>query len=274
MGTAFRRAAGILFVDESGQLQAPWDGRPFEFGALGGLSIPDHQVHHEALTQLLRKIRRRLFGDPDSKGEIKAQMLDMDIYDLVAREVRERWILVNPTLPITLETPLEFQRAFEHLLQAGNLNREKLHGDKNLDLRLDFLVRQYREALERYPVYMALLFHLYRETARWFRKNGILPQLKVWLDDKLPRTSQELADFWGRFAIYTEYPEVYGRRLGEVLGVDPSPDFTCQVSSDSEVDGLVIADAIAYATGKVARNDDPGGLYRRALDRMNSEKPW
>ena len=268
----FRKEKGMLFVDESGQLQAPWQQGQPEFGVVAGLIVPDRDEDRTALRELVRQLRLRVFGNPDDPRDIKARMLKESDYDLIAREVRNRWVFGHPIIEITSEDLADLNRTFSSLpidilsSQMGPLDQ--------YDLRLSSLIRQYERALSSHTIYLALLFRLYRETARWFRKNSIQPLLRTWLDDKLPRQDRELLNFLGRFAIYSEFPEIYGERLSEVLGLAPSMDFECSVSSDRETDGLVIADAIAYATSRVARDDDPGGRYKRAIDRMNVDLPW
>lgn len=268
-----RREAGLLFVDESGQLQAPWDGRPHEVGVVAGLLIPDTLRDRKALSALLGQLRQRVFGNPNSRDEIKAGMLDANAYDLIAREVRERWVFGFPSLQINEQAVKDLKATFRTLTLAVDEGRGKLRGGKQLDLRISFLERQYSSAVDQHPIYMALLFTLYRDTARWFRRNGILPRLDVRLDDKLRRADRELHNFFGRLSIWTEYPEIYGNRLGALLGVDPSNDFRCEVTSDAEEEGLVVADAIAYAVSMVRRGEDRNGMYQRVLDVMNVERP-
>jgi hypothetical protein len=269
----FRRETGLLFIDESGQLQAPWDGRPHEIGVVAGLLMPDTQRDRDAIAHLVSQLRQRVFGTPDCREDIKAKMLDSAAYGLIAREIRERWVVGYPSLEITQQAVNDLKSTFDVLESTVGESRRKLGNGKALDIRLDFLRRQYSTAVEQHPIYMSLLFSLYRDTARWFRKNGILPGLTVWLDDKLRRADKELHNFFGRFATWTEYPEVFGKRLGALLGIDPSADFTCNVSSDSEQDGLVIADAIAFAVSMVRRGEDHDGMYQRAMDIMNIDIP-
>ena len=271
----FRLEPGLLYVDESGQLHPPRKEGEKEFGVVAGVLAPDSKEQLDALRSLVRELRRRLFGDPEALQDLNGEFLGVEEYDLIAREVRERWVLGYPTLEITNEVVDDFRATFDSFFSGPeDLLRRNLGPTDRRDLRLNFLERQYREAIQKHPTYMALLFKFYRDSARWFRKNGILPRLKVWLDDKIPRGDKELVDFFGRFAFYTEFPEIYSKRLGEVVGLDASPDFNCWVSSDREIDGLVIADAIAYAAGVVARGADVDGVYKRALDRMNCDLPW
>jgi hypothetical protein len=268
----FRIEPGLLYVDESGLLQAP-QGRPSEIGTLGGLLMPDHRREHEALASLLRDIRKNMFGDANSRREIKAKKLGPGNYKLIADVVRQRWVVGYPSLAYTTPDLEDLRQTFKVLLEGEGLGRERLGPVKAMDLRLDFLTRQFEKDSVTFPVYMALLFKLYRDIAQWFRKNQILPKLTVWLDDKIPRAHTELLEFLGRFSIYTEFPEVFSNRLGELLGVDPSPFFTCRVGSDADLDGLVVADAIAYAARRVARGKYKDLFFKKILDRMNTDVP-
>ena len=147
----------------------------------------------------------------------------------------------------------------------------RLGGTKRLALEAHSLCTQIENARDKFPVYTAVLFSLYQLIAQWFRKEMILPVVRAFLDEKLPKAHRELHNFLGRLAFYTEFPEHYAGRLGEILGTDPSRGFCGTVSTDDEIDGLVIADAVAYVVGMVERGQDPDGRFHRILDSMKRE---
>ncbi len=106
---------GVFFVDESGQLRAPRDGQP-EIGVIASLVIPDTEEHHRALGQLVRELRRRVLGDPDSNRTLKAKLIDRESYCLLASEIRKRWVYGHKTLAIQDDTPDGFRTAFRTLV--------------------------------------------------------------------------------------------------------------------------------------------------------------
>jgi hypothetical protein len=263
----YRIEPAWIFVDESGQLRA----REGEVGVIANVGLPANDVQRRALHDLVTTIRGRVAARPDPPKRVKAKHLTDDDYGLIADAIRERWVFGHLALPVEATTEAQLRKTWEFARHAWSEKRKDLRAFNQMDLTLDFTERQFDAASDQEAIYLALLFSLFRSSAQWFHGNGILPVVRAYLDEKLPRTSTELVNFMLRLPFFTTFPKVFENRLGELMGVVPSR-YECEVSTDDEQEGLVVADAIAYAASRVARKDDPTGMYQRALDRMSVEK--
>lgn len=259
----FRPESGVLYVDESGQMRAPFPGAPPEFPLLGGLLIPNNARESTALRTLVARIQERLASLKGPGAHFKEARHDPTALDWIAGDVHDRWCLAHPAVEV--QGAEDFAGVVEAMPSLIEQTRRNLRGERKYDLRLDFLSRRWAMRGPLYRIYLVVLFHLLRETARWFRSNGIVPRLSLVLDEKLRPEDEDLLTFWLRLALMTEFPEVYAHRLGSVLGVDPCPEFSCRVSTDDAEDGLKIADVIAYAKRRVLLGTDDHGVYSRFL---------
>jgi hypothetical protein len=258
----------VIYFDESGQLRA----RPGQVGVVANLCVPANGVQLRALRDLVATIKQRVLSRANPPKRVKAKHLTEEDYALVADAIRERWVFGHLALTVEETTQARFRETWAFARQTWSEKRRELGSLAEMDLRLDMTERQFDAVSEREALYLALLFSLLRSAAQWFHDNKILPVVRAYLDEKLPRTSTELLGYMLRLPFFTTFPEVFEGRLGELMGAVPTPGYACEVSTDDEQDGLVIADAIAYAASRVARKDDPNGMYLRVLDRMNAER--
>lgn len=266
----FQSIPAMLFIDESGQFRTPQEGEPPEVGVVAGFGLPDTQSHRERLAALVARLRQIVHGADNRGLPIKGRMLTQECWERVGAEMRNGWFFGHLPMRYGLGDMQPVQGALGALALAVDIKRADLRGGKRLDARLDFLRQQCTSATHRHPVYLMLLINFYLKVGQWFRAQGLVPQLRVWLDRKLLTTDRELVGFLGRLGIWTTYPEIYSNRLGGMLGVDPQADMACNVSGDEHHDGLIVADAVAYASGRLSRGDDKDGFFRRALGAMST----
>lgn len=247
----FQPVRGLVYVDESGQIFPPRPGQPNEVGLLAAFVVSDTRRNRESVATAASRVAQSPKNAPPD-----------DVLRAVADLVRDRGYVVIEKVELAEHDRGHFEGTLQVLGSSFRQKRKDL-GQKGLDLRLDFIERQYRDEARRCPAYMATLVVLFQRMAKWFRAQGMAPALSVVLDAKLPPTAKELVEFLLRFGVCMEFPELYADRLGAVMGVDPLPELACRVGTDDRDDGLRIAHVIAYAHGKTLRGQDPDGRMAR-----------
>jgi hypothetical protein len=263
----FRREKAVVFVDESGSFRSAHG----ETATMAAVTLPDTPEQLAKLRDLVQQLRVRFPECVDPKGRVKGKLLPEPAFVLIADDIRERWVWNHCEIPLAASTSTDFAKTFG--VMRASLPKGNLGLLEQFDLHVASLERELESASEKFSVHLGLYFAVLRLTAQWFQQNSILPSVRVYFDEKLPRTAQHLADFLVRFTFGVTFDEVYRDRLGELLGTSPCHELRGEVSTDDEQDGIVIADAVAYAAGRVARGDDATGFYGRLLSRMNSAQP-
>jgi hypothetical protein len=264
----FQPKPGILYLDESGQMNANRnDPEAIEPQVIGGVMIPDSENDRTILRVLVSDLRRRIHGSELSPKTIKAKHLTAEHRRFVADSFSPDWIVSTRVAAVNAKAVSDARDA---LLEYGDgaISSVKT-AVAELGVDVGPLEEQFRTEVRRNPIYVWLLANVYWHVAKWFRPKAIRPRLTVYLDEKIPREYHALLQFIGRAFIYDEFPEVYrGRKLLELFG--DSKDFNCAVGSDDEIDGLILADIIANAAGRVARGDDPDGSFGRLVTPVTS----
>lgn len=247
-----------------GQFRVPGCAGEPECAVLGGVIVPETAASRGPIAGLVGQIRA-LANQP--VGTIKAKDLPLAAYDLLAAEfTRRHWCVIRQGMWITRTDALIVNETLADLVVAVERMVLKLAPNNRRDLRVELLLRQLVGSMDRHPIYAGLLFQLLQRVGQEARRQGRVPRLTVWLDDRLRRTDTELVAFLGKAAVWGFFPERYKEKLGALLGAVYSDEFLCAVRSDDGVDGLILADMVAFGASAIAR-ERPG--FRQIADAMN-----
>lgn len=249
---------GVVYVDESGQFRSPRGGGA-ERPLVAAVVVRDTLANRRRIAAVAGELRGR-------RGtEVKGSALEGADYATVTGLVSDVGYLAWSGVEYAGDEdhPTHCRRRLRELAETIDLLATRVR-------RPDVLpaIRRTREQLAHadstnIAAYVVQLAHLLRMTAVWFRRNRILPDLRVVLDQRLPLEDLDLAMFLVRWSVADTFPEIYGTRVSAIW--EPSVRNACRVSTDLECDGLLLADALAYACGRVARHDDDTGKYSAIL---------
>lgn len=251
--------AGLVYVDESGQFRSPRRGGDAERPLVAALAVRDTRANRRRIAGVAGELRAR-------RGpEVKGAALEAEDYAAVTRLVSDVGYLTWSGVEYAGDEdhPTHCRRLLRELAETIDLLATRVRRPEVLPA-----IRRTRDQLAHADStniagYVVQLSHLLRMTALWFRRNRIFPDLQVVLDQRLPLEDLELATFLVRWSVADTFPEIYATRLSAIW--EPSVRNACRVSRDLECDGLVLADALAYACGRVARHDDGAGRFSAIL---------
>ena len=265
----------LMLVDESGRLRAPAPGAPNEVGVLGALIVPAYPHDLGELRDMVRRLKKGVLGNPDSPEVVKAGMCGEGDLRVLAASIKHQydWLLAFTSTTYSAADAEKFRDTIRDLgkglsnAQEAKPNAAGHPGGLNHELVATALRRveaAYERLAERDPVYAVLLFRLLVDATERLRADGILPLFEAHLDER-PRAEGEAVNILARFAVYTQYPEVYSKRIGELVGLEPTRGFTGHFTSDDVQAGLIVADILAGAKSRVLRGDDPDGRWGRFM---------
>ena len=254
-----------MFVDESGQFRRPHEGAPPEHGLVVGVLFRDTPGNRARLADVVRALRLR------HGRRVKGSKLDDGDYASICALVAD----VGYLAPIGVHFDrqhgeacaamlVDLVREFEHLPQRTARDVLILAAMRRTQLELESAVGR------NLGTYLVQLVFMIRQVAAWFRAEGIFPDMDVTLDEKLVASDRDLIAFVPRLAVATVFPELYENRLSAIWA-ERGPT-SGVVSTDELSDGLVIADALAYAYGRVQRGQDASGLFASRIAACTRER--
>jgi hypothetical protein len=257
-----RRVRGLAFIDESGRFQSPIDGKPPERPLVVNVMFRDTAPIRARIAAVVRGLRQR------HGPTVKANSLDDSDYrricDLVADVGYLGWSGVE--YGHGEDHPAACRKALDDL--AVMLDQMGPRTSRRIDVLS--AIRRTQIQLEHadspnLAAYVVQLIHLLKITARWFRREGMYPDLRVILDERLLPGDRDLLRFLPRLAVSNVFPELFETRLSALWA--QTDENTAVVSTDDDCDGLVVADALAFALGKKQRGEDPRGFYAEQIER-------
>lgn len=251
-------ARALVFIDESGRFCTPTPHCPVERPLVASVAFRDVPANRVRIASVAAELRRR--HGPTVKGN---SLTESD-YELVTTLVRDAGYVCWSGVEYADDHP----QACRAMLRGLSETLQRSGARVDPDLRVTGAIRRTREQLAHadstnLAAYTVQVLHLLRMIVRWLRREGFVPDLRVTFDERLRSADVDLVRFLPRFAVAVEFPEYFGTRLSEVWAA--SPENTGTVSSDEACDGLILADAIAFAAGRVVQLRDPEGLYAARL---------
>lgn len=252
----------VVFIDESGRFQPAIPGLPPERPLIVSVLFKDVDVNRARIAAAVARLRVR-------RGpKFKAADLDEADYASICDLVRccgyIGWNGVEYSHGD--DHPAECARMLDALARMLEESGSRTSRDLHVLAALDRTRQQLAHAgSPNLAAYVVQLVYRLRRTAEWFRSEGIVPDLRVTLDERLRPDDVDLVRFLPRLAVSTVFPEFFETRLSALWAGDDQN--TAVVSTDDVCDGLVLADAIAYAQGRIQRRLDPEGFYARQMAR-------
>lgn len=244
-----------MFVDEHGQIRDDDEGVP----VCAAILIPHADEH--LLRALVGGFRQARPG-----GSLKARLLSPDERKQAANLIRARkWLMYYYSLGPLVGRMAKIREMNEYLARQIATFRNYGRPGATVEAALVPIEEQFRGLAQGKPgaVYLGLLCSLFDLIAQRLRRRGTLPQVAAWVDEK--RCDPLLARFLLRMTFSNNFPEVYAREPGMLVGKGGrARDLALNLGSDGEgmgkpdvrknVDGLVMADLVAYYTGLRARD--------------------
>lgn len=261
----YRWESGMMFIDESGHFPPKDHHVPI----VASLLVPDNEDDRRRLSEAARLIRLDSLKNEECDGRPKPHFMSPIALEHLAGLIREHWFVGYYGITFEDGRGDRMREDFGKILaDLEEMRRTLPNPNDRVDFRLDWLMRQLRDAIAGNVEYLALLLRAYQKAALWFREEGIRPRIVSYMDDKLPRTDVQLHAFLIRLSFCVAFPDIYGERKTTILGLRPCPEFRASVSSDADVDGLAVVSAIAWVRCLIERKRDPDGRYQRLFDLM------
>lgn len=265
----FKVVRCIGYFDESGRFLSPTLGQHDEQCVIGFLVVSDSPEERDAVARLAADMRTR---HEAHHGGARYDASGLDGPDLeaiadVLRSHQQEWKLGHVQLPLTPEDPATFREMMQAYTTLLRDKARDLDGAGTLDVRPHFSAARIDALSNANRAYLTLWFTALRQTFVAFRAWGILPIMRAVIDRRPGMQHEDVLNVVGRMAQSATFPEVYGGRLGELLGVRRTVGFEAKIRGDEGTPGLLVADLIAHARGRVARKQDPS-MYGRFLARM------
>jgi hypothetical protein len=204
----------LAFIDEHGQARDNDHEIPI---AAAVLVPPDHEP---ILRDLVAPLRA------NHPGDVKARNLTSEERQRVASTIlRERWLMYYFALEPRPNRIGYLRDYFRDM--AANLSFVRQNA-RHLDDRIDRAMIDSVEAELQHLaaggaglVFTGLMFGLFDGLAQWLHRDGVLPRIRSWVDEK-PR-SPALMAFLLRLAFLMTYMDVYGADEETLLDVGPRP---------------------------------------------------
>jgi hypothetical protein len=244
---ALRPVPCVAYFDESGHFRPPSFGQPNEACTVGVFVTSDSTSERAAVRDLVNQIRARhavrhgMGARYDADGLAES---DLEVVADVMRAHDEEWKVGYFHLSLTERGGAEFREMMRALASAVRTKAGDLRGADALDLRPLVAVARIERMSDANMTYLSLWFHALRKTLLQFRDWGILPLMRAVIDRRPGLDDRDVLDLVGRVAHGVIFDEVYGERLGELMGVRPTNGFSASIGGDEGTPGLVVADLI------------------------------
>jgi hypothetical protein len=238
-------------------------------GVVAGCFMPDSDEERAVLKTVVRPIREAGTRRQGRRGVFDAgRLTEGDLTNLAdAIRSHNEWLCDHIGSPLTAEDMRDYREVLSGFATWVREMGPRLRGPAALDLRPAFAAERLEASSDADVACLAHWFHRASPAATRLRDRRTLPRMTATIDRRPGLESADVLELLGRLTVYTTYLEVYRLRLGEMVGVSPTPGFRVRSSGDEVSDGLVVADVMATGAGLVACGQDHDGKAARFLAR-------
>lgn len=258
-----------VFVDESGQL----NDVAGEVNAMAAVYMLATQDNLALVTDLVGDLRERIHGERSAAQPVKAhEWNQVEVGKLVDYVKSGRWsVMYAPltnsalTSQAVVEIPKFVREQAQKMFAATPQTRELRSIEQQWEQDFTKLVNQH----PRYAVFViTVMWGVIKDCI----DRGIIPN-PTWVFDE--RVNKNLSTLFSLLSIDTLRIAVKSRfncSIREAIGGEAWPNRPVVFGRDNEIDGLVLADGIAYATGMRERNRLTHEAWNKAYERLFSAK--